>query len=96
MLTNAGPLCVGNCEAGRNWVRTSDPSLVRCVRTVAERRLAWPDMASSCDDCGWTWPGDPSRLRTLALSLALCLVLDQRRSTQEAEGTGIIQSDSLG
>jgi hypothetical protein len=30
-------------------------------------------LASSCDDRGWTWPGDPSRLRSLALGLALYL-----------------------
>jgi hypothetical protein len=28
-------------------------------------------MASSCNDYGWMWPDDPSRRRSLALSLAL-------------------------
>jgi hypothetical protein len=32
---------------GRNWVRTSDPSLVRRTRTVARRRPPWPEVPSS-------------------------------------------------
>ena len=44
-------------SGGRNWDRTSDPSLVRRVITVAGRGWTWPDMASASHDCGWTWPG---------------------------------------
>ena len=42
---------------GRNWDRTSDPSLVRRGRTVAGRGWTWPGVASASHDCGWTWPG---------------------------------------
>jgi hypothetical protein len=48
------PLTCVNC--GRNWDRTSDPSLVRRVPTVAGRGWTWPGVASASHDCGWTWP----------------------------------------
>src|SRR5271166_6020806 len=35
-------------------------------------------MASTCGNRGWMWPGDSSRLRSLALSLALYLALGSR------------------
>jgi hypothetical protein len=65
----------GILPGGHNWVRTSDPSLVRCVRAVAGRPLQSPDVASTCDIRGWLLPDDSSRLRSLALSLALYLAL---------------------
>src|SRR6476661_3887430 len=37
---------------GAVGLEPTNPSLVRCVRTVAECHLRWPDMASTCDDCG--------------------------------------------
>lgn len=37
---------------GRNWVRTSDPSLVSKVCIVAGGCWKWPDMPSSCGDRG--------------------------------------------
>jgi hypothetical protein len=37
-----------------------------------------PDMASSCSNRDWTEPGDPSRLRSLTLSLAPDLALGSR------------------
>jgi hypothetical protein len=42
-----------NLASGRNWVRTSDPSLVRCNFAVARRRLPSPEEASSCTNCRW-------------------------------------------
>jgi hypothetical protein len=56
---------------GRRWTRTTGPSPVRRVRTVAERRLLSPGVASACGNRGWTWPGIAWRLRSLALGLAL-------------------------
>ena len=37
---------------------------------VAGRRRVWPDVAFSCTDSGWTWPGVAQYLPTLAPRLA--------------------------
>ena len=46
-------------NGGRNWVRTSDPSLVSKVCSLAGGCWKAPDRPSSCDDRGWrsqAWP----------------------------------------
>ena len=45
------------CEnSGRRWVRTTGPSLVRRVITVAGRGLVWHLPATTVAGCGLTWP----------------------------------------
>ena len=42
---------------GRRWVRTTGPSLVRRLISVAGRGWASPYGQLTSNDCGWTWPG---------------------------------------
>jgi hypothetical protein len=54
---------------GRNWVRTSDPSLVSKVRNVSVEGWKCPDVPSSCGDLGWEWPSVSWSLWWLALGI---------------------------
>jgi hypothetical protein len=65
------PAAVVAHPGGRNWVRTSDPSLVRRVGRVAVWRWTWPGVLSSCTDSGWLGLGVAWRWWPLALCLAL-------------------------
>src|SRR5438552_1269076 len=51
-------------------IRTRDLLLRRHSPDVAGRRRVWPDVAFSCTDSGWTWPGVAQYLPTLAPHLA--------------------------
>src|SRR5215475_7944087 len=61
---------VDDCAGGRNWVRTSDPSLVRRHRTVAGRRPASPEVPASWTCRRQTSPYIAWRLPPLAPRLA--------------------------
>jgi len=50
--------------------RTRDLLLRRQCRSVARRRLAWPDVPLRGSDNGWMWPGVARYLRSLAPRLA--------------------------
>jgi len=51
-------------------IRTRDLLLRRHSPDVDGCRLVWPDVAFSCTDSGWTWPGVAQYLSLLAPRLA--------------------------
>jgi hypothetical protein len=53
----------------------TNPSLVSKVRSVAGGGWKWPDVLSSCGDHDCEWPGVSWRLQSLALTLALGILL---------------------